>query len=110
MKQNNTNKITWHVGAIVTVLLFLAGNIACYGQGIDKTERKQLFDNNWKFFQGDTISAKSRDFSDMSWRNLDLPHDWSIEGKISPKNPMGRLRWILSCRSRLVQESFQSPG
>jgi beta-galactosidase len=110
MKQNNTNKITWHVGAIVTVLLFLAGNIACYGQGIDKTERKQLFDNNWKFFQGDTMSAKSRDFSDMSWRNLDLPHDWSIEGKISPKNPMGGSGGYFPAGVGWYRKAFKAPA
>ncbi|WP_232009455.1 sugar-binding domain-containing protein [Mucilaginibacter mallensis] len=38
---------------------------------------------------GDTAAAKSKDFNDISWRSLDLPHDWSIEGKISSKNPSG---------------------
>jgi beta-galactosidase len=50
-------------------------------------ERKQLFDFNWKFFLGDASEAKANDFNDESWRKLDLPHDWSIEGKIHPKNP-----------------------
>ena len=53
------------------------------------TERNQLFDNNWKFFLGDTITASEKDFNDGNWRSLDLPHDWSIEGKIDPKNPTG---------------------
>ena len=53
------------------------------------TERKQLFDNNWKFLLGDTIAASEKDFNDGNWRSLDLPHDWSIEGKIDPKNPTG---------------------
>lgn len=52
-------------------------------------ERKQLFDNNWKFFLGDTASAKAKEFNDRNWRTLILPHDWSIEGKINPKNPTG---------------------
>ena len=43
-------------------------------------ERKQLFDYSWKFFLGDAASAQSKDFNDENWRNLDLPHDWSIEG------------------------------
>ncbi|QEC74814.1 glycoside hydrolase family 2 TIM barrel-domain containing protein [Mucilaginibacter ginsenosidivorax] len=80
---------TYHVKAIVIALLFLSGNIASHAQNSEKTGRKQLFDYNWKFFQGDTASAKSRDFNDMGWRSLDLPHDWSIEGKISLKNPTG---------------------
>ena len=52
-------------------------------------ERKQLFDYDWKFFLGDAPEAKANDFNDQSWRKLDLPHDWSIEGKILPKNSTG---------------------
>lgn len=52
-------------------------------------ERKQLFDADWKFGIGDFPNANAKDFKDEGWRILDLPHDWSIEGKINPKNPMG---------------------
>ncbi|OFY69781.1 MAG: beta-galactosidase [Bacteroidetes bacterium RBG_13_42_15] len=51
--------------------------------------RKQLFDNDWKFFLGDSPSASTIDFDDKSWRTLDLPHDWSIEGTVDKNNPMG---------------------
>jgi len=51
--------------------------------------RKQLFDDSWKFFLGDIPEARSKDFKDEGWRKLNLPHDWSIEGNISPKNPTG---------------------
>ncbi|GGE45830.1 beta-galactosidase [Pedobacter psychrotolerans] len=53
------------------------------------TSRKQLFDDNWKFRLGDYSEAKGKDFDDANWRNVDLPHDWSIESKISPKNTTG---------------------
>ncbi len=67
-------------------ILFLS-SLAGYSQnGIG---RKQLFDYDWKFFLGDVPEAKANDFDDESWRKLDLPHDWSIEGKLNPKNPMG---------------------
>jgi beta-galactosidase len=51
--------------------------------------RKQLFDNDWKLFLGDSPSASTIDFDDKSWRTLDLPHDWSIEGTVDKNNPMG---------------------
>jgi beta-galactosidase len=60
-----------------------------HAQNNTSFERKQLFDYNWKFFLGDTTSARLKDFNDTAWRKLDLPHDWSIEGKLNPKNPMG---------------------
>lgn len=52
-------------------------------------QRNQLFDYDWKFNLGDEPKANANDFDDKNWRNLDLPHDWSIEGKLNPQNPMG---------------------
>ena len=48
-----------------------------------------LFDHDWKFFLGDPAGAQSPSFDTASWRSVDLPHDWSIEGRIDAKNPMG---------------------
>lgn len=42
------------------------------------------FNAKWLFEQKDDASAKSYDFDDKDWRKLDLPHDWSVEGKLSP--------------------------
>lgn len=50
-------------------------------------ERKQLFNDHWKFFPGDTAAARGADYNDTHWREVELPHDWSIEGRISPKSP-----------------------
>jgi beta-galactosidase len=110
MKLYKTCSIKYHVSAIVTAFLFLAGNIACQAQNPNKAERKQLFDYNWKFFQGDTASAKSKDFNDMSWRSLDLPHDWSIEGKISPKNPTGGAGGYFPAGIGWYRKTFKAPG
>ena len=43
-------------------------------------ERSTIFNQNWKFFKGDPLGAEAVDFDDSSWRGLNLPHDWSIEG------------------------------
>ncbi|HDS06867.1 MAG TPA: DUF4982 domain-containing protein [Bacteroides sp.] len=51
---------------------------------------KILFDFDWKFQRGDVDSAMTPEFDDSSWRELDLPHDWSIEdipGTDSPLDP-----------------------
>jgi len=40
--------------------------------------------DGWKFQKGDSEKAKSADFDDSKWRKLDLPHDWSVEGPLSP--------------------------
>lgn len=43
--------------------------------------QKLLFDDNWQFYLGDMPGAEKTDFNDKNWRNLNLPHDWSIEGE-----------------------------
>src|SRR6266446_1776618 len=47
------------------------------------------FDRGWRFHLGDVPGAQDPAFADASWRTLDLPHDWSIEGKFSEQNPAG---------------------
>ncbi len=51
--------------------------------------RKQLFDADWAFALGDYPDAKSIEYDSRKWRNLDLPHDWSIEGTITAEASSG---------------------
>ncbi len=56
----------------------------------DNSVRKQLFDLNWKFTLENNQLAYQVDFNDRSWRNIDLPHDWSLDAdllKLSSENP-----------------------
>jgi beta-galactosidase len=41
---------------------------------------RESFDFGWRFFKGDATGAEEPAFADASWREVDLPHDWSIEG------------------------------
>ena len=43
------------------------------------------WDNGWRFHLGDAPGAESPGTPDADWRALDLPHDWSIEGRTSPE-------------------------
>ncbi len=47
------------------------------------------FDKGWKFSLGDDNNYSSPGFDDSSWRSLNLPHDWAIEGNFSEDNPSG---------------------
>jgi beta-galactosidase len=43
--------------------------------------RKRVnFSEKWKFLKNDAPDLKGLNLSDPGWRNLDLPHDWAIEG------------------------------
>lgn len=55
-----------------------------------KTGRRVLrADSGWKFLLGDPSNAEAPSFDDASWRSVNLPHDWSIEGPPDAKNATG---------------------
>jgi beta-galactosidase len=41
------------------------------------------FDTGWRFRLGDDPAARQPGFDDSSWRTLDVPHDWSVEGPVA---------------------------
>jgi beta-galactosidase len=45
------------------------------------------FNNGWKFFLGNDTLASNANYNDGQWRNLNLPHDWSIESNFSSSFP-----------------------
>ncbi len=67
--------------------LFTLITLAAAGQNTGRT--RTSFNEGWRFFQGDQVAASKGDFNDSGWRSLNIPHDWSIEGPFSEKNPAG---------------------
>jgi beta-galactosidase len=44
--------------------------------------------HDWRFSKGDPLEAEQIDYDDSTWRVLDIPHDWAIEGAFDKKyNP-----------------------
>jgi beta-galactosidase len=73
---------------LLTALWFLAwGPLAASAQA---PVRKVIdFGPQWRFFEGDQPLARQSTFDDSAWRNVSVPHDWSIAGPISESNPSG---------------------
>lgn len=57
-------------------LFFLFGLVLT---GVAQSPREMSFDDGWKFSLGDNKDAEKPSFNDKLWRDIDLPHDWSIE-------------------------------
>jgi beta-galactosidase len=52
------------------------------------SDRRQSFNESWRFLKGDAPGAEAPAFSDAAWRDVRLPHDWAIEGPFDAKfNP-----------------------
>ena len=54
-----------------------------------KSRAIQSFNRDWKFYLGNATNAQDPAFDETGWRGLNLPHDWSIEGKFDKNNPAG---------------------
>ena len=50
---------------------------------------KRLFNDNWYFHKGEVENGEKTDLDHKDWRNIDLPHDWSVEGPFSEKLASG---------------------
>ena len=51
---------------------------------ISEDERVINFNEEWKFYLGDSTTAQNKDFIDASWDEINLPHDFSIFQDFTP--------------------------
>jgi beta-galactosidase len=70
----------------------------------------QPFDADWRFWKGDVSGAEQPAFNDRSWRALNLPHDWSIEGPFDEKNPTGQGGGYLPAGVGWYRKHFTMPA
>jgi beta-galactosidase len=68
-------------GLLLVALFFSAKTFA------QQTRQTVDFDKGWRFNLGEVADAEKPATSDAKWRSLNLPHDWSVEGKFSKDNP-----------------------
>ncbi len=78
-----------------------------FGQG---TRVVKDFDSDWRFHLGDVADAQNANFLDTGWRNLNLPHDWSIEGEFSKDNPATPEGGALPGGIGWYRKTFQVPA
>jgi beta-galactosidase len=70
------------------LLMIVLGMVSAQAQVSPR--KVELFTSDWKFYLGDDKEAKNETYNDSEWRQLTLPHDWSIEGAFSDKNTTGQ--------------------
>ena len=69
--------LTWIFGVLAICLSAPLAAQVSFGNA-------QKFNDGWLFRLEDDSTFKQKAYEDTKWRKLDLPHDWSIEGQISP--------------------------
>ena len=71
--------------SVVFSLLFVTS--LCFANS--RPGKTVLFTQDWRFHLGDVPNGQDTGLDDAQWRQLDLPHDWSIEGEFSENAPSG---------------------
>lgn len=72
--------------------------------------RSISFDKDWRFSLSDSGEMSSPGYDDSSWRQLNLPHDWAIEGNFSKDNPSGTGGGALPGGVGWYRKSFDMPA
>ena len=67
-------------------VLFVIGSM-CFANS--RPGKRVSFNQSWRFHLGDVANAHDAGFDDSQWRQLNVPHDWSIEGEFSENAPSG---------------------
>jgi beta-galactosidase len=104
------------------VPILLLSGLACAATTEIKigADRQIRITQDWRFFKGEAAGAEAAAFDDSAWRQLDLPHDWAIEGpfdrKFDPHNgglPYFGVGWYrkhftvpASARGRYIEVQF----
>lgn len=63
--------------------VFFYGSTVSYAEGISFGSQEN-FGASWLFHLGDVSGAEKPGFEDASWQEVDIPHDWSVKGRLSP--------------------------
>ena len=74
---------------LMPALILLMISCNSMPEAAQSPRERECFDYDWRFNLGDVQDAEQTTFDDSSWRVLNLPHDWAIEGDFSKDNPSG---------------------
>ena len=103
-------KPNMRITTAIYALLFLLAPLSMKAAD-PKSDRQVLAaDSNWKFTQGDPNGAEAASFADGAWRTVNLPHDWSIEGRPEKANPTGSGGGFFSAGVGWYRKSFSAPA
>ncbi len=73
----------------IVYILILTAFTSCQ-KSADATESsRKEFNSGWRFALINNDSIADPSYNDSNWRQLNLPHDWAIEGDFNESNPSG---------------------
>ena len=98
------NKVyRWALTALLAIL-------SCGCGKVGDVRVREDFNDDWKFCLGDIAGAEDPAFDDSGWRELELPHDWAVEGDFSIENPSGTGGGALPGGIGWYRKTFNAPA
>lgn len=98
------NKVyRWALTALLAIL-------SCGCGKVGDVRVREDFNDDWKFCLGDIAGAEDPAFDDSGWRELELPHDWAVEGDFSIDNPSGTGGGALPGGIGWYRKTFNAPA
>ncbi|MDW8849423.1 glycoside hydrolase family 2 TIM barrel-domain containing protein [Flavobacterium sp. MMLR14_040] len=93
----------------ITIALALLLTTTSFSQG-KKARIIEDFNKNWNFKLGDHPEAINSNFDAKDWRNLQLPHDWSIEGAFDKDSKTKQAQGFLPAGKGWYRKTFTVPA
>lgn len=91
-------------------LLILTIVIAsCDDKKTSSIRKTESFNEGWYFKLTGDLTMQTSSIIDSTWVKLNLPHDWSIEGKFSEKHPAGTGGGALPGGIGIYKKTFKIP-
>ena len=73
----------------ITVLIPFFIGMCTLAQTTTQVRNQTNFNFGWKFKLGDAPERRATNYDDSQWKDLNVPHDWSIEGDYQPDAYLG---------------------
>jgi beta-galactosidase len=74
---------------IIPLFAMIACLFSCTQESKQSPRERLSFNADWRFSLSDDSTAAQPAYDDASWRLLNVPHDWAIEGDFAEDNPSG---------------------
>jgi beta-galactosidase len=84
--------------------------VAMQAAASDSPRLELSADSGWRFLLGDPNGAEAPSFQDQAWRTVQLPHDWSIEGRPEKTNPSGAGGGFFPNGTGWYRKTFSAPA
>ena len=100
-----------HLALLLPLLVFCSICSSAAAQSADAPPRvRESFDADWLFLKHDAKGAEAMDYDHSTWRKLNLPHDWSIEGPFDANNVSKAQGGYLPCGIGWYRKVFKTPA